>query len=89
MPDVAANGDNAATYVGGQFMHFGGTSMSTPIFASIINRINEERLHVGKGPVGFINAVLYAHPEVLNDITNGTNPGCKFVDVLPFWFRIS
>jgi tripeptidyl-peptidase-1 len=26
--------------------------------------------------LGFINPVLYAHPEILNDITNGTNPGC-------------
>ncbi|GMF81013.1 unnamed protein product [Aspergillus oryzae] len=31
---------------------------------------------VGKGPVGFINPVLYKNPSVLNDITNGTNPGC-------------
>lgn len=23
-----------------------------------------------------MNPVLYAHPEVLNDITNGTNAGC-------------
>jgi tripeptidyl-peptidase-1 len=23
-----------------------------------------------------VNPVLYAHPEVLNDITNGTNVGC-------------
>ncbi|RHZ45550.1 uncharacterized protein CDV56_104514, partial [Aspergillus thermomutatus] len=38
--------------------------------------INEERLAVGKGPVGFVNPVLYAHPEVLNDVTNGTNVGC-------------
>ena len=48
----------------------------TPILASIVNRINEERLSAGKGPVGFINPVLYANPGVLNDITNGSNPGC-------------
>lgn len=36
----------------------------------------EERVAAGKGPLGFINPVLYRHPEVLNDITNGTNPGC-------------
>jgi tripeptidyl-peptidase-1 len=39
-------------------------------------QINEERLEMGKKPVGFINPVLYNHPEVLNDITNGTNAGC-------------
>ena len=53
-----------------------GTSASTPIFASIINLINEERLAVSKAPVGFINPVLYDHPYVLNDIKNGSNPGC-------------
>jgi tripeptidyl-peptidase-1 len=26
--------------------------------------------------VGFVNPVLYAHPEVFNDITQGSNPGC-------------
>lgn len=31
---------------------------------------------MGKSTVGFVNPVLYAHPEVLNDITNGTNAGC-------------
>ena len=50
--------------------------LGTPIFAAIINRIIDERLAVGKGPVGFINPVLYKNPSVLNDITNGTNPGC-------------
>ncbi|KAK5108167.1 hypothetical protein LTR62_008698 [Meristemomyces frigidus] len=75
-PDVSANGDNMAVYVGGKATREGGTSASTPIFASIITRINEERLAIGKTPVGWINPVLYSHPEVLNDITNGTNPGC-------------
>jgi tripeptidyl-peptidase-1 len=42
----------------------------------IPDQINEERLSIGKGPVGFINPVLYASPWVLNDITNGTNLGC-------------
>lgn len=36
IPDVAANGDNIAVYVGGEFGLSGGTSASTPIFASIV-----------------------------------------------------
>jgi tripeptidyl-peptidase I len=76
IPDVSANGDNIASYTAGEFGLSGGTSASAPIFASIVNRINEERLNAGKKPVGFLNPTLYAHPEVLNDITNGTNPGC-------------
>jgi hypothetical protein len=86
-PDVAANGDNIATYNAGNFSSSGGTSASTPIFASIINRINEARLNVNKNPIGFINPALYAHPEILNDITNGTNPGCGTVgfSAVPGW----
>ena len=57
----------------------GGTSASTPIFASIVNRINDYRLHEGKNPIGFINPALYSNPGMLNDITNGTNPGCDTV----------
>ncbi|KAG9913636.1 hypothetical protein KCV05_g13636, partial [Aureobasidium melanogenum] len=29
-----------------------------------------------KSSIGFINPTLYAHPEVLNDITQGGNQGC-------------
>jgi len=76
IPDVAANGDNIATYVSGEFSLSGGTSASAPIFASLVNRVVEERLRLGKGPVGFVNPVLYSHPDVLNDIVNGSNPGC-------------
>lgn len=43
-PDVAANGDNIATYAGGIFSLQGGTSASTPIFAAIVTRVNEVRL---------------------------------------------
>lgn len=76
VPDVAANGDNIAVVSTGSFKLVAGTSASAPIFAALLNRINEERLAVGKGPVGFVNPVLYDHPEVLNDVMNGTNPGC-------------
>lgn len=54
----------------------GGTSASAPIFASIVNLLNEERLEQGKGPIGFLNPTIYKHPEMFNDITIGSNPGC-------------
>lgn len=76
IPDVAANGDNIAVFVKGKYSLSGGTSASSPIFASLINRIVDERLAAGKGSLGFINPVLYQHPEILNDIKNGSNPGC-------------
>ncbi|KAF4625803.1 hypothetical protein G7Y89_g12366 [Cudoniella acicularis] len=75
-PDVAANGDNIAVIFDGFAQISGGTSASSPIFASIVNRINEARLNAGKRTVGFINPALYANPHVLNDITVGRNPGC-------------
>lgn len=76
IPDVSANGDNIAVFNGGDFQLSGGTSASAPIFSAVVNRINEERLRAGKGPVGFLNPSLYGNPGMLNDIINGTNPGC-------------
>ncbi|KAI1326976.1 protease s8 tripeptidyl peptidase [Xylariaceae sp. FL0255] len=76
IPDVAANGWNYPFWYNGTENTIGGTSMAAPIFASLLNRIVEERIKVGKGAIGFINPALYANPQVLNDITNGTNPGC-------------
>ncbi|KAM0816600.1 putative Peptidase S53 domain-containing protein [Seiridium cardinale] len=76
IPDVAANGDNIAVYVKGRLGTEGGTSASSPIFAAVVTRINEERLAAGKSPVGFVNPTLYENPDVLNDIVTGNNPGC-------------
>jgi tripeptidyl-peptidase-1 len=56
-----------------------GTSASTPIFAAIINRINEERLAVGKSTVGFVNPVLYKYPQIFNDVIEGNNSICDSV----------
>ncbi|KAH6645842.1 protease s8 tripeptidyl peptidase [Truncatella angustata] len=75
-PDVSANGARYVTAVDGNFTLSFGTSASAPVFASLINMINEKRLDAGKRPVGFINPVLYENPQVMNDITNGKNPGC-------------
>ena len=75
-PDISAVGDNVLIYNMGAPTLIGGTSASAPVFASILNRINEERIAVGKGTVGFVNPTLYAHPEILHDIVTGSNPGC-------------
>ena len=75
-PDFAAVGDNVVVIVNGVPQLIGGTSASAPVFAAILNRINEERLAVGKSTIGFVNPTLYAHPEVLHDITVGNNSGC-------------
>ncbi|KAJ6105126.1 hypothetical protein N7523_010200 [Penicillium sp. IBT 18751x] len=75
-PDVSAIGDNVVIFNAGLPTSIGGTSASAPVFASVLNRINEERLAAGKTTVGFVNPVLYAHPEAFFDITKGDNPGC-------------
>jgi tripeptidyl-peptidase I len=77
-PDVAANGAHLVNFMDGEFTPGGqaGTSLATPIFASLVTMINQERTVAGKGPVGFINPVIYKHPEVFNDITRGGAPGC-------------
>ncbi|KAJ3512115.1 hypothetical protein NLJ89_g3712 [Agrocybe chaxingu] len=78
-PDVAANGANYIIAVNGEFGRVFGTSASAPVFGSIITLINDARIAMGKGPVGFINPVIYdpVFAPAFNDITTGTNPGCN------------
>ena len=75
-PDVSANGAFLQFYDQGELQSVFGTSLAAPIWASVITLINEKRSENGKGPVGFVNPTLYKHPEVFNDITLGSNPGC-------------
>ncbi|EAQ88797.1 hypothetical protein CHGG_05416 [Chaetomium globosum CBS 148.51] len=75
-PDVALASQDYITGIDGGFLAFSGTSASAPTLGAMITLINGERLKVGKGPVGFINPVLYAHPEVFQDIVEGNNSGC-------------
>lgn len=76
-PDVSANGANYVVAVDGGFELVYGTSASSPVFGSIIALINNELVAAGKNPVGFINPTLYAYPDVLNDVTEGSNQGCN------------
>jgi tripeptidyl-peptidase-1 len=75
-PDVSAIGSALAIVFLGKAGGVGGTSASTPIVASLVTLLNEERIKAGKGPIGFLNPTFYAHPEAFNDITVGQNPGC-------------
>jgi len=74
--DMPAQGLPADRNIGENILE-AGTSGACPIFAAIINRINEERLEIGKKPIGFLNPALYAAPSsIFHDIVSGTNPGC-------------
>ncbi|KAG5970552.1 hypothetical protein E4U55_001614 [Claviceps digitariae] len=75
-PDLAALGDNGIVMLNGRLVYVGGTSMSAPIVAGIFNRINEERMNRGKGPVGLINPALYKAYDAMktslfNDVVKG------------------
>lgn len=75
-PDVSAVGDLLAIISDGKVARIGGTSASAPVFAAIITLLNEERAIDGKGPIGFLNPLMYKNPGMFNDITIGSNPGC-------------
>jgi tripeptidyl-peptidase-1 len=53
-PDVSALGDKIAIVGQLRPLLIGGTSASAPLFASILTRINEERLAKGKRTLGFV-----------------------------------
>lgn len=77
-PDVSALGWDLAMFSSPAITpeNGSGTSASTPIVASLINRVNEERLAVGKSPVGFVNPTFYKNPAIFNDIISGNNSIC-------------
>ncbi|KAG0702394.1 peptidase S8/S53 domain-containing protein [Suillus ampliporus] len=61
----------------GQTAYVGGTSCSSPTFASFVSMLNDARISDGKTPLGFLNPFLYSNGyTALNDITEGNNPGC-------------
>lgn len=62
--DVSAVGDNIVILNSGTPSLIGGTSGPAPVFASILNRINEERIAVGKSSVGFVNPTLYVNANL-------------------------
>ncbi|KAG6211710.1 hypothetical protein E4U50_002108 [Claviceps purpurea] len=67
-PDISALGDNGVVVIRGKVGLIGGTSMSAPIVASIFSRINDERMKLGKGPLGLVNPALYkAYDSNLDD----------------------
>jgi tripeptidyl-peptidase I len=57
-PDVSAIGENFLIFFRSQLGSIGGTSLAAPVWAAILNRINEERIAVGKSTIGFVNPTL-------------------------------
>ena len=57
-PDVSAIGENFVIAYWSSFGTIGGTSLSAPIWAGLLTRVNEARLAAGKKTVGFVNPTL-------------------------------
>ncbi|KAJ7248940.1 subtilisin-like protein [Mycena rebaudengoi] len=74
-PDVAVQGWGLDFVFNGTTFADGGTSFSSPIFASIIALINDRLMAAGKPVLGFLNPWLYANSKAFTDITEGHNSG--------------
>lgn len=64
-PDVAAIGDFYVIRAQGTFGRAGGTSLSAPIWAAVVTRVNEERIAAGKSSLGFLNPTLVSESQSL------------------------
>ncbi|PBP20067.1 subtilisin-like protein [Diplocarpon rosae] len=82
-PDISAHSlhPNYQIVNSGKLRGSGGTSASAPVVAAIIGLLNDARFRIGKGPLGFINPLLYSIAfTALNDITDGGSVGCNGVN---------
>lgn len=78
-PDVAAYGEAYEILINGKVTYIGGTSASTPTFASIISLLHDELLNVGKPQLGWLNPWLYSDAvSAFTDITEGNNYACSY-----------
>nr|BAK03025.1 predicted protein [Hordeum vulgare subsp. vulgare] len=85
-PDAVAIGHNCMVCIEGEFIPVDGTSASAPIFAGIVSLLNDVRMKNGKGPLGFLNPLLYKiaqnTPQAFYDVTVGYNR-CGAYDWIP------
>jgi subtilase family serine protease len=80
-PDIAAVADpytGFSEYCGcyGGWVEIGGTSLATPIWASMMSIVNSDRVNAGLPRLGFFNTALYKLGETekkFHDITVGNN----------------
>lgn len=69
--------NSVATVNGGLYGGGSGTSAVAPMFAGIIALLNDARFQAGKGPLGFINPLIYEYgPSAFTDITKSVSYGC-------------
>ena len=66
---MSGNAINYRVRQHGKIRYAKGTSLVAPLWAGLIAQLNQAK---GKR-VGFLNPILYDHPEVCTDITRGHN----------------
>jgi tripeptidyl-peptidase I len=79
-PDISTLGLGMPYIWKGQTYYGRGTSLSVPVMASIIAKVNAARRDVGKLSVGFVQPTLYANAHNTNafhDVTKGAATGCS------------
>lgn len=73
-PDLAAAALNYEVVEHGVVTLTAGTSASAPVIAGLVSLANAARIKAGKGPLGFLNPMLYSlYKKFTNDITVGKN----------------
>ncbi|KAK0658012.1 peptidase S8/S53 domain-containing protein [Cercophora newfieldiana] len=84
-PDLSANGVDYLVHSNGKLRAVSGASASTPVLAAMVARVNDGRLKAGKGPVGFLNGVLYRRwKEFGRGVLGGSgNRGCGVDEAFP------
>ena len=75
-PDVSLNSENFALTQYSISINVDGTSCSAPVFGALVALLNDVRLAKGLPSLGWLNPLLYKHPEAFTDITKGGNPAC-------------
>ncbi|KAJ7659446.1 subtilisin-like protein [Mycena rosella] len=77
-PDVSTQGWNTPTVLQGETILSGGTSVSSPTFASIIALINDRLIAAGRPVLGFLNPFIYSTASTaFTDVTSGHNSGLE------------
>ncbi|KAJ6472878.1 subtilisin-like protein [Mycena vitilis] len=75
-PDVSTQGWNFQMVASGEVILEGGTSASSPTFASVIALINDRLIAANKPPLGYLNPFLYSKASsAFTDVTAGHNSG--------------
>lgn len=83
LPDVSIMGDTAYACINGQCNQTGGTSYSSPLWASFMALVNQQAAENNQPPVGFLNPIIYQigqnstqYARDFHDMIGGNNDCC-------------